>query len=421
MNSLQTEVALKTAPKLGELLLKKGIITDIQLEAALKKQREHGGRLGPILISMGYISETDINRVLPPPPPSKLGERLIEKKLINDKQLQDALAYQQENGGLLGEALISLKYASQETIENNLMIINRRLPIGEMLVQERAITSEQLEKALDFQRKSGGLLGDILLSLKIISPNMLYRYLANQIQLGRPGLNPDFSRSRELPFETAKKYQAVIVGNLMNRSLLAVSSKLEKEDIIEIETLLKNPVEQILVSRKEIDMYWARVYGEELSWESTLKLAKEDPRNSAFKTITWGQKILIVLALIAAAWGLITNAFGTAIIINIVIQVSYFIMILFKMFIMINGVSRDTQIRIEQKELNALDEKKLPVYTILIPLYKERAIAARLLQNIEKIDYPKSKLDVRLLLEEDDMETIKMVRSLDLPAYTKFL
>ena len=412
---------METAPKLGELLLKNGIITEIQLETALKEQQEHGGRLGPILILMGYISESDINHVLPPPPPSKLGERLIEKKLINDSQLQDALEYQQENGGLLGEALISLGYANRETIENNLMIMNRRLPIGEILVQDGAISKEQLKKALDFQRKSGGLLGDILLSLKMISGDVLYRYLANQNRLGRPGLNPDFSRSRELPFETAKKYQAVVVGGLRSRSLLAVSAKLEKEAVTEIETLLRNPIEQILVSEKEIDMYWARVYEEELSWESTLKMAKEDPHNSAFKTVTWMQRILIVLAFIAVGWGLVTNAFGTAIIINIVIQVSYFIMIIFKMFIMINGVSRDTQIRIEQEELDALDEKKLPVYTILVPLYKEKDIAARLLQNIEKLDYPKSKLDVRLLLEEDDTETIRIVRSLDLPAYYDIL
>jgi cellulose synthase/poly-beta-1,6-N-acetylglucosamine synthase-like glycosyltransferase len=128
----------------------------------------------------------------------------------------------------------------------------------------------------------------------------------------------------------------------------------------------------------------------------------------------------VLLALLSAGlivWGFIADAFRTAIIINIIIQVSYFLMIVFKMFIMMNGVFRDTQIRIKHQEIEAIDERKLPVYTILLPLYKEKNIAAKLMQNIEHLDYPKSKLDVRLLLEEDDLGTIKLVRSLDLPSY----
>ncbi len=407
--------------KLGELLLDEGKISASQLAIALQEQKLHGGRLGTILVSLGYVTTEDINKAIPPPPPTRLGERLIENGAITEEQLREALAYQQENGGLLGEALVALGYTSSEIIERNLQVLNRRIPIGEMLVQNGEISRAQLDKALAFQRKSGGLLGDILLSLKMITPEVLYRYLANQDKLGRPGVQLDLNQSQKLPFEVARKYRAVILDSIRNYHLLGVVSRLDDASISELETLLQCPIEQVLISRSELDLYWTRVYGKDLTWESVSKLAEEEPQNSAIKTFTRGQKVLGVIMGLAIVIGLALNALQAALIVNAIIQIYYFLMIAFKMYIMMNGAARDSQIYIKPEELAALDERELPVYTILVPMYKEKYIAERLLKNIENIDYPKSKLDVRLLLEEDDLETINLARSLNLPAYFTIL
>ena len=52
------------ASQLGELLIKENIITSEQLDQALKQQRAQGGRLGSILISMGYVDDDDITSAL---------------------------------------------------------------------------------------------------------------------------------------------------------------------------------------------------------------------------------------------------------------------------------------------------------------------------------------------------------------------
>ncbi len=46
----------------------------------------------------------------------RLGELLIERGTINQDQLEMALAYQKEKGGLFGEVLVILKFASEEDI-----------------------------------------------------------------------------------------------------------------------------------------------------------------------------------------------------------------------------------------------------------------------------------------------------------------
>jgi len=52
------------ATKIGELLIEEKIITAEQLETALKYQRQNGGRLGSILIHLGYVYDDDIALVL---------------------------------------------------------------------------------------------------------------------------------------------------------------------------------------------------------------------------------------------------------------------------------------------------------------------------------------------------------------------
>src|SRR5216684_1033712 len=52
------------AVKLGDLLLKAKLITQEQLDAALKSQREEGGKLGEALVRIGAVHENDITETL---------------------------------------------------------------------------------------------------------------------------------------------------------------------------------------------------------------------------------------------------------------------------------------------------------------------------------------------------------------------
>ena len=50
--------------KIGQLLCKEGQITSSQLDEALKYQQKHNGRLGSILLKLGYIEEKTILNIL---------------------------------------------------------------------------------------------------------------------------------------------------------------------------------------------------------------------------------------------------------------------------------------------------------------------------------------------------------------------
>lgn len=57
----------------------------------------------------------------------------------------------------------------------------------------------------------------------------------------------------------------------------------------------------------------------------------------------------------------------------------------------------------------------LPVYTILCPLYREASVLRQLVANLRRLDYPHSRLDVKLLVEGDDHETLSALDGLRLP------
>ncbi len=78
--------------------------------------------------------------------------------------------------------------------------------------------------------------------------------------------------------------------------------------------------------------------------------------------------------------------------------------------------------RVTPEELKALEEAgELPVYTILLPLYREAGIVEKLLRNLGSLDYPKEKLDVKLLLEEDDAETRQTLERSGIPSFCEVI
>lgn len=57
----------------------------------------------------------------------------------------------------------------------------------------------------------------------------------------------------------------------------------------------------------------------------------------------------------------------------------------------------------------------LPIYTILVPLYREGAVVGGLIEALSNLDYPADRLDVLLLLEDHDHETHAALAALRLP------
>ena len=64
----------------------------------------------------------------------------------------------------------------------------------------------------------------------------------------------------------------------------------------------------------------------------------------------------------------------------------------------------------------------LPMLTVLVPIYREAVdVVVALTRALDALDYPADKLEVKLLLEADDPETIEAVGQADAPSYFELL
>jgi glycosyltransferase XagB len=63
----------------------------------------------------------------------------------------------------------------------------------------------------------------------------------------------------------------------------------------------------------------------------------------------------------------------------------------------------------------ALPDAALPVVSLLVPLFREREIAGRLVQRLARLDYPQDRLDILLVVEADDRTTRDTLAAVTLP------
>lgn len=66
-----------------------------------------------------------------------------------------------------------------------------------------------------------------------------------------------------------------------------------------------------------------------------------------------------------------------------------------------------------------LTDAELPVYTLLVPLFREAHMLVPLLAALQRMDYPPAKLDIRIVLEAADPDTQAVAAGLSLPGYIK--
>ncbi len=142
---------------------------------------------------------------------------------------------------------------------------------------------------------------------------------------------------------------------------------------------------------------------------------------SALETFSRDQKIFFFGLLLILAVDLFFEPKLTLTLIIGFLSAIYFIDVLFNLFVVLKSLHFPPELSFSSKRINLLEDRQLPIYTILCPMYKESGILPNFVSSIEKLDWPKNKLDVLLLLEQDDRETIRAARDMKLPSYFKIL
>lgn len=314
----------------------------------------------------------------------------------------------------------------RETIQRVYAVVlrNPRLPLGQLLLNNHLITEEQLNKALESQKSSGDRLGQILVSMGYINRLALAESLARQENLPMVNLRTvrlDPGIVRLLDSDTARKWQSLPVhwvGGSLQIALVDPTNDNIKEALRE-----RLDVPLVFAVTSEFDINWAldRIYRATYLEDSIAGLLYRNADESAFQTFTDLQLIVVFCLFIVAIIGLALFPRQLLITINLIAAMYYLSTSIYRIWLAIKSNSEDLTIPISDEEVRALKDADLPIYTVMIPVFREKDVLSQLIQSIESMDYPKEKLDVKLLFEESDTETLNFARTLHPPGYIEFL
>jgi glycosyltransferase XagB len=140
-------------------------------------------------------------------------------------------------------------------------------------------------------------------------------------------------------------------------------------------------------------------------------LLRRAPEMSAFRTLSRPQVAFLLVVVAILAVGLVIAPLATLIAVNVVITAIYLLALAFNIAIFRALLRKPPMVRVSDEEAFAVPDNQLPTYTVLVAAYHEGEIINRTIRALEELDYPRDRLDILLLLEADDSETIQAART----------
>ena len=150
--------------------------------------------------------------------------------------------------------------------------------LGEILVKESLITSDQLRQALEYQKASGGRLGTCLMKLGFISDDEITGVLSRQY--GVPSINlkyyeVDAAVIKLIPQDTAVRYQIVPLSRVGSTLTIAMTDPTNVFAMDDIKFMTGFNVEPVVASETAIAEAISKFYGEAQSEEELSKVMKD--------------------------------------------------------------------------------------------------------------------------------------------------
>ena len=289
--------------------------------------------------------------------------------------------------------------------------------IGEFLVAEGLATEEQVQEALERQRKTGGRLGEILQAMGGMRSLDYYMALSRFfklefVDLTKLHLDANLLNERDRSFYTS---ELILPIRHDNEKVVVATADPSEVCFEHIRARWGEKAKIVITAKLDIFLTLQKVFAHNYTNEIIEELFDKDPSKSARLTFSQSQIISASLLIVAFALSLYVSYPTGMIIFNSILTISVTIVLLFKLALSVIGLATPIT---HKRERITIEEQTLPTYTVLVPMFREKRVTIEhLFRNLQLLDYPAHKLDIKLILEEDDINTIQIVKNLKLPSY----
>ena len=138
-----------------------------------------------------------------------------------------------------------------------------KLRLGDVLVQQRLISQEQLQQTLELQRQTGKKTGRLLIESGIITDELLANGLARQLRIPFVNLKTFPFRAdvvKLLPESAARRFRALVLEDKGDSLLVALADPLDLAAYDELTRLLKRNIGIAAVPESQLPLALDRLY-----------------------------------------------------------------------------------------------------------------------------------------------------------------
>ncbi|MDO8308390.1 MAG: glycosyltransferase [Actinomycetota bacterium] len=306
-------------------------------------------------------------------------------------------------------------------------------PLGQVLVDAGVVTRQQLADALVQQDKNGGRVGTHLVLMGATSRMTLYQAVAGQCGFDFVNLidNPPDAdlMSRVDPKDTMVR-DWIPYALDQDTLVIATTEPPNRRMIMQArEEFGVEHVDIVITTDWDLDQAITRFCRTRLLFNAAEALYTKDPAKSAKgKPVTW-QRLSAYLVMATLIGGFIFKPSWTIVALLIFLNLFFFAAVVFKIVTTAVGLVVRREHRITERSmqeagewaLDTMDDRDLPMYTILVPVFKEANVINMVLEHVEELDWPKSKLQVLILTEEVDHETIEACKAANPPEFVRLV
>ncbi len=301
-------------------------------------------------------------------------------------------------------------------------------PLAAQLIAAGDVPAEAVAAARAIQAQSGGDLSWILASMGAVTRRALYETLAEFYSLPlvrdieRMRTNVDIDLVQKMTYEDVIRHE-FMPFSLAGGVLVIATSHPQNASAHTFarERFGATAIAELLISDLDLTLVASRTFRDTMIDHAVMSNFNRNPEQSARRVFTLPQ-IVVLGALLAACvgWGYFDIRSLLIAIIGL-LQVFFLASVAFKVVLSIAGAHNEISQPVSAEEIAALRDEDLPVYTVLVPVYKEPEVVGQLIAGLKNIDYPQHKLDVMLLLEEDDVKTLQAAKDARPPANWRFI
>ncbi len=272
------------------------------------------------------------------------------------------------------------------------------------------------QKLLEFSNmaaKTGQPLAGIILSNNNANPQLLYKKIAEfeklqfadlraqpcDKELLSPDMRDDYLKFQAIPWKKASGKIVIATSAITSELKSWAAANYNENHAFAITTPF------------DISYSVNSIFAIQNDMEAREKLWQMHPQFSARDMFSRKDAVLCISIILLAAALIIAYPAPALAVAFVITSLFYTVTLLFKSILMIIGYfagkgAEKTSLAI------ACADSELPIYTILVPLYKEEKTLHKLVAAIENLDYPLSKLDIKLIVEADDEITINAIKTL---------